>query len=78
MIQYQIYILSNLDFNKNFYICLFLKQILLLSILLNYIIKVIQLLYKVLKINIIALFAYHLHYKEELIITKSIYNFFLF
>ena len=67
---------STLDFNWDFYICLPFKQILLLGILLDYIVKVIKLLYDVPEVSVNCFAAYHLYYKKNII--DSAYDPFLF
>lgn len=80
IMQRWVYIQSTLYFNLNFYIYLSLEKILLLDTSLDCIVKVIKLLYNMLKVNTNRFATYHLYYKEKLerILTKFVYNLFFF
>lgn len=73
---HQAYIQSILDFNVHFYIYLSFKQITLLSTLLDYIVKVIKLLYNMPKASINYFTTYYLYYKKKSKISEFIYKLF--
>lgn len=74
----QVYVQFISNLNWEFYIWSLLKLILLLSVLFDYIVKVIKSLYGILKVSNYWFATYYIYYKDKLRIIKSIYNLYFF
>lgn len=71
----QTYIQLILNLTQEFYIWLFLKLILLLGGLFDYILKVMKSSYDIQKAINYSFTVYYIYYKDKLKRNKSIYNF---